>query len=219
MVFRTLVCFFAAAIFANAAVIVSMVGDEDALGTGTPIGGMLPLGPFDNRSAAEMAATDGAQNTDVATNPAGGGSVADNTYIHTFTIPAGLSIGSAIVEFGLGGMQSNDSNPATSGIGEDALRVDGVLVPEAFAGVDQGPFGYGIVQIALPSSVLALLGDGQVSLFIDLNGNAGLGPSSRAEPVYYDFSRLTITAIPEPRTIALVALGLVALLLRKRRIS
>jgi hypothetical protein len=200
---------------AQGAVIVSTVGDEDALGTGTAPGGMLPSGPFDNRSAGEMAAMDGSQDTDLATGA--GGINIDAAFLHTFTLPGGLGIGHAVLELGIGGMESNDSNPATSGIGEDALRIDGVLVPNAFAGVDQGSLGYDILTIVLPQFVLSAFNDGAVTVQIDLNSNAGFGPSSRIEPIFYDFSRLTLTQVPEPSSAWLIAAGAGALGLARTR--
>ncbi len=199
----------------NAGTIVSLVGDSDALGTGAVPGVPLPGGPFDNRSPAEAAATDGSQNTDVATGF--GGINADNTFVHTFTVPPGVSFAAAVLELGIAGMESNDNNPATSLFGEDALRIDGILVPEAFAGVDQGPTGYNILRINLPVFVLPQLTDGSVSVLIDLNSNAGLGRPDRVEPVFYDFSRLSMTNVPEPSSMVLLTIGATFMAIVNRR--
>jgi hypothetical protein len=216
VVVHTLAVLSVVAALAHGATIVSVVGDPDALGTGTVPGGVLPRGPFDNRSPAELAATDGSENTDIATS--GGGLTVDNTFLHRFTFPPGLTLLSAVLEIGIGGLQTNDNDPATSTIGEDALRLDGVLIPEAFAGVDQGPTGYGILRIDLPTALLAQLNDGQVSVLLDLNSNAGFGPSTRAEPVFYDFSRISLQVVPEPSS-ALLLLGGVAVFWGFRRNS
>lgn len=201
---------------AHGATIVSMVGDQDALGTGTAPGSLLPVGPFDHRSAAELAATDGSQNTDLATSSAG--LATDNVFLHSFALTGDPASLRAVLELGIGGMQSNDSNPSTVTLGEDALRIDGILVAEAFAGVDQGPTGYGILRIHLPAALMALLLDGQAAVEVDLNSNAGFGPANRVEPVFYDFSRLTVSQVPEPSTTAvLLVLGAAAWLRRKAR--
>ena len=126
---------------ANAAPILSVVGDRDALGTGISAGGELPAGPFDNRSATEAAATDGSQNTDRATGESG--LTLDNTFMHVWAVPTGMQLAGAVLELGIGGMESNDTDPLTSLLGEDALFVNGTLVTGAFAGVNQAPREYG----------------------------------------------------------------------------
>ena len=52
----------------DASLITLMVGDNDGYGFGAavvPDGGSLPVPGFDNRSAAEAVATNGAQQTDI----------------------------------------------------------------------------------------------------------------------------------------------------------
>jgi hypothetical protein len=207
---------------AHGATVVSIVGDEDALGTGTAVGGILPPGPFDNRSAAELAATDGSENTDWAT--ASGGLATDATFLHKFSLAGWRGVGRVVLELGIGGMQTNDNNWNTTRREEDALRIDGVLLYNAFAGVNQGPRGYGIVSIVLPWYIwsvkdygLGLFNDGEVSVSIDLNSFAGTGTSNLAEPVFYDFSRLTITEVPEPSTALLLLTGAAVFLRRIRK--
>ena len=57
-------------------------------------------------------------------------------------------------------------------------------------------------------------------MLIDLNSNAGLGLPSRAEPVFYDFSQLTLeyraAAVPEPASTWLALAGLGALFAHRR---
>ena len=195
---------------------VSIVGDEDALGTRTVLGGNLPPGPFDNRSVSELLATDGSENTDFATGS--GGVARDATFIHTFPIAGWRGVGPAILELGIGGMQSNDNNWNTARREEDALRIDGVLLYNVLAGIDQGPRGYGMVRIVLPAYfVSALFEDGQLHVSIDLNSFAGTGNSALAELVFYDFSRLTISEIPEPSTALLLLSGVGVLVSRTQR--
>jgi hypothetical protein len=206
---------------ASPIVLTSIVGDADALGTGTLPGGTLPNGPFDNRSAAELLASDGAQLTDLATHT--GGFVGDATFTHSFAPGAGRVVVAAVLELGIGGLQSNDTDPDTFTLGEDALFVNGLWITEAFAGVNQGSREYGILTIPLPGHALAFLSGGEARVFIDLNSNAGVGPSSRTEPVFYDYSKLTITTVsedqlvPEPTSVSLLAVGAAMLLFRKRR--
>ena len=115
-------------------------------------------------------------------------------------------------------MQTNDNDWNTTRREEDALRIDGVLLYNAFAGVNQGPRGYGIITIPLPVSYfLNLFEDGELHVSIDLNSFAGTGTSGLAEPVFYDFSRLTLTEVPEPSTFLLLPVGAAVLMVRKRR--
>jgi hypothetical protein len=120
-----------------------------------------------------------------------------------------------ILELGVGGMQSNDSDWYTFRREEDALRIDGVLIYNAFAGINQGARGYGVVRIVLPEYVIPLFEDGEVHVSVDLNSFAGTGTSTLTEPVFYDFSRLTITEAPEPSTVWMFIIG-ATLFLRKR---
>jgi hypothetical protein len=206
---------------ASAAIIVSTVGDVDALGTATLPGGALPNGPFDNRSAAEMLATDGSEHTDQATQSFG--YPRDVTFTHTYTLGPGMFAIGAVLELGIGGLQSNDTDPETFSLGEDALFFNGWWVPEAFAGVNQSARGYGILSINLPIVYAFMLNlDTTATFTVDLNSNAGGGPSSRVEPVFYDYSRLIVTTmpesewfVPEPASMLLLGGGMAVLLLRK----
>ena len=58
---------------------------------------------------------------------------------HVWAVPAGMQLAGAVLELGIGGMESNDTNPLTSLLGEDALFFNGTLVTDAFAGVNQAP--------------------------------------------------------------------------------
>ena len=169
------VCIIAAG--ANAAPILSVVGDRDALGTGIPAG-ELPAGPFDNRSATEAAATDGSQNTDRATGESG--LTLDNTFMHVWAVPTGMGLAGAVLELGIGGMESNDTDPLTSLLGEDALFVNGALVTEAFAGVNQGPREDGILSISLPASVLGSFADRERHTADRPEQQRGPGPSVKS---------------------------------------
>ena len=91
---------------------------------------------------------------------------------------------------------------------------------DAFAGVNQAPREYGILSISLPASVLGSFATGNAAVLIDLNSNAGLGLSSMAEPVFYDFSQLTLEyttpAVPEPASMWLALAGLGAFFTHRR---
>ena len=75
------------------------------------------------------------------------------------------------------------------------------------------------MSISLPASVLGSFATGNAMVLIDLNSNAGLGLSSRAEPVFYDFSQLRLEytpAVPEPASMWLALAGLGAFFTRRR---
>jgi hypothetical protein len=92
-----------------------------------------------------------------------------------------------------------------------------LLLYNWFAGIDQGARGYGIVRLILPVVfVPELFEDGELRVSIDLNSYAGTGTSTFTEPVFYDFSRLTLTEIPEPSTALLLVAGSAVFLRRKR---
>ena len=97
----------------EAATITDLIGDNDGLGgrSGAFPGGTVPLGIFDNRSAAEMVATDGSQFTDRSTTNVGI-SLDLVDFFHTYD-PISSPIVSATVTFGLAGVNSNDGNPST----------------------------------------------------------------------------------------------------------
>ncbi len=176
-------------------IITNFVGDVDALGTGTLPGNNLPNGPFDNRSPAEMAAIDGSEFTDQATGNAGM-SLDFVDFIHNFAIPAGFTITSVDLEFGLGGMQTNDNNPLTKNNAEDGLFVDGVLIPDAFEPVNHGSFTYGIEPVVISAANFVQFIDGSATLRIDSNSFGGTNPAggpSTISPIFYDYSKITIT--------------------------
>jgi len=180
--------------------IIDFVGDIDALGTGTPVGGNIPSGAFDNRSPAESSATDGSENTDRADGTSGT-SLDLVDYTHTFSIPSECTITSVTLEFGIGGMGSNDNNPATKGGTEDGLFVDGILVPDAFEPVPPSDSTYTIETVNLPSSLFGQFLDGAAVLRIDFNSSGGTNPPGSGEPIYLDYSKITITCTPAPSVV------------------
>jgi hypothetical protein len=202
---------------ASGAVIMDLVGDMDGLGGQLDAGGddvVIVLGGFDNRSAAEAAATDGAQETDFA-NTTNGNSLDFLDFIHTYLLPPGAVI-AASVEFGIAGLEGNDSNPATKFAAEDGLFVDGILIADAFEPLIQDRDDYDVFAVAITSAAaLAAIADGSATIRIDANSNGGTVASTGTSAVFYDYSKLTVTtqdtppgngAIPEPHTFAVWSL-------------
>ena len=200
---------------AKADMIIDTVGDDDGLGghTGAVDGGTIVGGVFDNRSAAELGATDGSQFTDRSTDQFG--SLLDFIdFNHTFAAPT-TAITSVTLEFGVAGIQSNDNNPLTKLSGEEGLFVDGVLIADAFESLEQGAAGYNVFSVTLPSTVFGQFVDGNAVIRIDSNSFGGNSPPGGTDPAYYDFSRITIVtvdapvpAVPEPASIAMFSIGI-----------
>lgn len=205
---------------ANAIMITDIVGDKDGLGQGIVDGGTVPTVTFDNRSAGEIAATDGSQFTDQGTSIFGM-TLDFVDFTHVFAAPVG-SISSVSIEFGLGGMQSNDNNPLTKGSLEDGLFIDGILVADAFEPLNQGADGFDIFSVVIPVSLFSLFEDGQAVVRIDSNSCGGTCPTGGTSPIWYDYSEITITtaSVPEPSIAALLGLGLlgIAATTRKRKL-
>lgn len=190
----------------QAAVVESLVGDIDFLGGANTSTSTSFLGPFDNRSAAELAATDGAQFTDNATFTFGT-SYTNGIFSHSYS--AFSSITSATWELGIGGLQSNN----------DALYLDGTLIASLGQLPDQGAQGYGIYSIALTqfSSLL----DGLVVFDLDLNFNG-----TNSEPVVFDYAKLTINGtlsgvneVPLPAAAFMLAPALLGFLGFRRKMQ
>ena len=173
--------------------VISMVGDEDYLGGAIAPGATSFPGNFDNRSASELAATNGAQHTDYASGSFGS-SLANPTFTFNYLLDGAIT--GATLTVGAGGIQSQN----------DRLYLDNVLLSSTFP--EQGPNGYnGALSWSITGALLNELLDNSASFRFNLNSNNG------GEPVVFDYARLTIntTAVAEPGSLALLALGLVGL--------
>jgi hypothetical protein len=182
----------------------SMIGDNDGYGYGAdvvPDGADLPVTNdpeegagwiFDNRSAAELAATDGAQGTDFE-------EMLDVTFNHRFNISQFDYLTEALFTIDISGLQQGIFG------GFSHLYLDGVEVAD-FLDIDQGVWGSGIFTYAVDLSMLA---DGALDVYFD-----GWDFEYGHDDIAIDFAALTVTGvspIPEPATMALFGLGLVGL--------
>ena len=205
----------------QAVTVIDTVGDNDGLGMGILDGGTVVPGIFDNRSAAEFAATDGSENTDWSDNSNGFGIDPDFVdFTHTYVLPVGFVITGVTLDLGFGGMQGNDNNPATKDVGADELFIDGVLVPDIFEPIEQDGDGFNVFNFALPGAVWGEFADGSAVVRIDTNFL-----NNNGDPMWFDFSRVVIegridggnNAVPEPLTAALGLMGLTTLGVAMRR--
>ena len=190
-----------------------LVGDKDGFGFGlgtcpdTGTCANLSSPSIDNRSAAEAAATNGAQFTDVYSALfAGEGPNTTNTGNITFNFTGALA--DATISFAAGDFQSDAFGALTASI-------NGVSTPFFFA---DGRFATEIHSITLTPSELAAA---NLAGFVDLNIDRG----SSGDFIAFDYFELTgdtasattTSAVPEPSTLALFSTGILGLAAAVRR--
>ncbi len=188
----------------NSLTIVNMIGDNDGYGYGdavVPDGANLPYTDdpyagagwrFDNRSAAELAALDGAQATDVE-------STFDVMFKHRFNLAQFDELTAATFTLDISGLQQEVFG------GFSRLYLDGVEVVD-FLTIDQGVWGSGLFTCPVD---LAFLADGALDVTFDR-----WEWEHAEDDIAIDFAALSVTgtsAIPEPATMALFGLGLAGL--------
>jgi hypothetical protein len=178
------------------------VGDNDGYGVGTPDNAPHDAILYDNRSAAEIAATNGAQFTDRSLSII---DPANTPFTAVFALAGDLTSGSVTI---------------------DANGIQADLVPQIevfFNGLLQanvlnlalGAFGTQLVTVPITAAVLAA-GAGTGQFIVSFGAN----PS---DIVGFDFIRLTgdvtSTKVPEPGTLLLLGAAALALGWHRRQVK
>lgn len=185
------------ALTTSASAITIMIGDNDGYGYGdavVPDGADLPVTAvpgcawcFDNRSAAELVATDGSQYTDFEAYQA------PVTFTIGFDATAYSNISSVLFTMDVTGIQQNAFGPST-------LLLDGVDYSAGLP-INQGAWGSGVYSFSVSSADLL---DGLLDVYFMGGPNDHIG---------FDFFALNFDAqdVPEPTTLSMLGLGLVLL--------
>ena len=181
-----------------------MIGDNDGYGIGIPDNANHPFNGFtanyDGRSAAEMAATDGAQYTDTySTTHPGYGPQPGTVATFTFT---GLGNG-----WTQGSMWFDMADFQASTFGAVKVDFNGVVQNWAFND------GFPTTKVRFfnldAATITTINNTGALIITIDRAGSSDF--------YGFDYAQLSTVAVPEPETYALMALGLGVLAMVRRR--
>lgn len=184
--------------------LVDQIGDNDGYGYGHALvgdGANLPFTDdpfagggwnFDNRSAEELASTNGAQQTDLEDQ-------LDVTFHHTFDISQFSSLTSALFTIDISGLQQGVFGDFFSHLYFEGIEV----LP--FTTVNLGSWGSALLTYEVD---LAMLTDGIFDVYLN-NFDGYFGD----DHIAVDFTSLTVTGlststIPEPTTMLLLGFGL-----------
>jgi hypothetical protein len=179
-----------------------MIGDNDGYGFASPVpdNGVLPEInlPEDRRSAAEAAATDGAQQTDFYSS-------VFNPLPESFDVIFSLSaiVNSANLTIDMGGFQADQ-------FGQLSVAFNGVAQPNFFNFQD-GAFATMVRSWSLDATALANANSaGEFVITISRNGSN--------DAISFDYFELDgESKVPEPTTMMLLGAGLLTGALRRRR--